>query len=140
MVTIYGTAQVDALERMGAERSDAASFFGGEWVRFAYATVGGANVEGFLFLEAGLLTAHLFTINTLNAGPAGIALVRFRRRALDLATALGLSSVELQGGTVINQHVASWPGGLGFGRKVANAPEQLGGGTQEVFFLQVKLP
>jgi hypothetical protein len=124
-------AQASALTKLGVSQEDQLPFMNGQIVGFQYPTVGGDDVYGFLQYQSGSLTSQLFSINN-TAGGAANAFRQFVGGSNGLAASLGLDSVELQGGSVINPELANALLSRGFVPKVVPVPDALGGGAQEV--------
>ena len=129
-------SQVRALRDMGVGQTERRAFFSGETVPFQYPTVGGHDVYGFLQFQEGTLTSQLFSINN-TAGGAPAAFRQFVSGSQSLGRSLGLTEIELQGGSVINRDLATALSSRGFQPKTVPVPESLGGGTQEVLFKTV---
>ena len=87
----------------------------------------------FLHYRDNALTSQLFSINNTSGGAAA-AFRTCVSGSNDLAASLGLDSLELQGGSVINPDLGSALASRGFMPKTVPVPDALGGGTQEVLF------
>ena len=139
-------AQSEVLLALGVRPGDVGPFERGEVVSFGYPTAGGEPLEGFVYLDparwphpSGLVSQVLFVSNPL-PWAAFRAMLQFRDRSIAVARALGLQQVELQAGTVINPAVRTMLIRRGFQLRTVQAPANLGGGPQEVFSLQVRIP
>jgi hypothetical protein len=132
-------AQAKALNTLGVNQQDRRAFLNGGVVGFQYATKGGDPVEGFLNYDGSKLTSQLFSIKNSDPTAAAKAFLQFRNGSFALARSLNLNSVELQGGSVINNQVKDFLLRQGFQPKTVSVPEALGGGTQEVYSKDVPL-
>ena len=70
---------------------------------------------------------------------AAKAFLIFWRRTAEVARAFGLQEVELQGGEVINEDVATHLENSGFEKKSIEAPAAAGGGSQDVLWKKVSI-
>ena len=131
-------SQVRTLRDIGVSQEGRRAFFNGETVQFRYPTVGGEDVYGFLQSQDGRLTSQLFSINN-TAGGAPAAFRKFVSDSQSIARSLGLSEVELQGGSVINPDLAKALASRGFQPKTVPVPDVLGGGTQEVLYKTINV-
>ncbi|MCK9386194.1 MAG: hypothetical protein M0Q15_16410 [Nevskia sp.] len=131
IVRVGTESQIAALNNLGVPSIDHPIFFSGGIAGFQYPTVGGDNVFGFLQYQNGTLTSQLFSINN-TAGGAPAAFRQFINGSNELGRSLGLKSLELQGGSVINRDLANALSSRGFTPKLVPVPDALGGGTQEV--------
>ena len=134
--TKLSAKQISILDRLGVQPADHADFLAGEVTAFQYPTAGGPDVYGFLQYESGALTSQLFSIvNTV--GGAGAAFRTFMSSSNDLAASFGLSSYEMQGGSVLNVDLGKALVNRGFQPKVISVPDDLGGGIQQVLSKQI---
>ena len=111
------------LRGMGVEEPRIAAFFKGDAV--AYLTPEG--VISILQIVAGRLRAGIFSINVENDPSAAVrAFARFRGPARSLASALGLSEMELFGAAVKNPKVEAMLRRQGFQPSTEPVPETMG--------------
>lgn len=132
--------QTDALAELGVLPSAFADFERGEWVKFAFPTQGGDAVEGFVRLDQGELASQILWVSNPDPQQAAKAFLVFFKRTAAVARAFGLQEVELQGGEVINEDVATHLENSGFAKKTINAPAAAGGGLQDVYWRKVRIP
>ena len=130
--------QAKALKKLGVDKSGRRAFFEGKDVMFQFPTRGGDPVIGLVQFQKGKLTSQLFSIKNLNPDAASHAFLQFRSRTKSLAKKMGATSIELQGGSVINPKIADFLRSQGFREKSIPVPESFGGGTQDVFFKIIK--
>ena len=125
-------AQVGALKSLGVDRTGRRAFLNGEIVSLESRSASG-GVYGFVQNVDGRLTSQLFSIADKNTSSAVRGFLKFRDDSIALARASGVSTLELQGGSVVNPRVARFLSEQGFGTKSVPVPATLGGGYQDVF-------
>ena len=126
-------SQLRSLRSLGVNRTARREFFEGKVVEFRFPTSAGDDVFGFVNLDGDTLVSQIFSINN-TAGGAPQAFRKFLVDSKALAKNLGLTKVELQGGSLINSDLAEALLNRGFSPKKVAIPDALGGGTQEVLF------
>lgn len=127
--------QVRALKKLGVDKAGRRAFFRGEVVQFKFSTKGG-DVYGFVQYQNKRLVSQLFSINVPeNTIGAARGFLRFKNNTVNLARQLGVKNIEFQGGSVLNDEVLEFLIRQGFRTKIVDVPAALGGGKQEVYFL-----
>ena len=126
------TQQVKALRSLGLDRAARRAFFEGKPVVGQLPTAGGDATIVTLQLGENRLTAGIFSVHN-EAGGGLQAFTEFRGQARALAQGLGVDELELQGQAVINPRIEALLRRQGFESKTVDVPEDLGGGTVDVF-------
>lgn len=96
-------------------------------------TTGGDPTIITLQLGENRLTAGILSVHN-EAGGGLQAFADFRGQARGLAQQLGVGELELQGQAVVNPRIEALLRRQGFETKTVDVPEDLGGGTVDVFF------
>lgn len=128
-----------ALIKLGVKSKDVPEFFNKQNVMFEFPTEGGDPVYGFVTYQKGYLTSQLFSIKNTNPKAAIAAFAKFRTDSMHLADRLGAHSIEIQGGSVINERIAEFLVSQGFEIKNVEMPKYFGEGQQEVFYKVFKI-
>lgn len=135
--------QIAALTAFGVAAEDHEAFANGTLVALNYATATEDRVSGFLWLAGDRLVAQLFVITSGGLlGAAALAVRTFQSRSFELARALDIRKLELQGGTVIDAPMRAFLERRGFALKTVPAPWLLRieeDDMQEVFFKEFEV-
>jgi hypothetical protein len=132
--------QVSSLRSLGVDTTGRRAFFNGDAAQFQFSSTSGESAYGFVQMGEGKLTSQLFSISDKSPSSAVGTILKFRNESMTLARASGVSTLELQGGSVINPKVAAFLARQGAQSKTVIAPDILGGGSQDVYYkvFQVK--
>lgn len=129
-----------AMKALGVPKENLSSLRAGEVVPFQFATKGGDDVYGFLSLNESdsVLVSQLFSISNKTGG-APVAFRKFLSNSQTIGKNLGVSKIEIQAGSVINDTLARGLISRGFETKIVNVPPHLGGGQQDVLYKMVDI-